>query len=375
VKTIPLVDLFAQHAEIAGELQTALERLYRDSDFILGGAVDAFEAAFAAFSGVSQCVAVGSGTDALEIILRASGIKAGDDVIVPTNTFIATAFAVTRCGANPVFVDCDPAAYLIDPEQVARRLGPRTKAVIAVHLYGQVAPMESLRAAIPDDRVLWIEDAAQAHGAARNGIPAGGFGAAGALSFYPAKNLGAYGDGGAVITNSEDLAQRMRALRNYGSRSKYEHVVIGYNSRLDTLQAIVLNTKLRHLAAWNAARRVAAQRYDDLLSDVEEVVTPPELPGNEHVWHLYVVRVPRRDRVLQRLREAGVGAAVHYPIPIHLQEAFRHLGHRLGDFPVAEACSQEILSLPLYPHITAEQQEYVVAELRKALLATAREPH
>lgn len=375
MKTIPLVDLFAQHLEVVDEVEQALERIIRQSDFILGDAVDAFEAAFADFSGVSHCVAVGSGTDAIEIILRASGIGAGDEVLVPANTFIATAFAVTRCGATPIFVDCDPAAHLIDPEQAARRIGPRTKAIIPVHLYGQIAPMESLRDAVLNDGLLCIEDAAQAHGAVRNGIPAGGFGLAGAVSFYPAKNLGAYGDGGAVITNSASLMQQVRALRNYGSRSKYEHAVIGYNSRLDTLQAAILNAKLAHLAAWNDARRSAARRYDELLRGAEEVITPQTLPGNEHVWHLYVVRVPRRDRVLQRLRDAGVGAAIHYPVPIHLQEAFRHLGHQPGDFPVAEGVSQEILSLPLYPHITAEQQECVVTELRRALSTTASEPH
>jgi dTDP-4-amino-4,6-dideoxygalactose transaminase len=364
---IPLVDLAAQHREIADEVARGFADVCARGAFILGAEVGRFEAAFARFSGVAHCVAVANGTDALELALRAAGVGPGDEVVVPANTFIATALAVVRAGATPVLVDCDPVYHLLDPSAVRAALGPRTRAVVPVHLYGQIAPMEDVTRLVATAGVLVVEDAAQAHGATRDGTPAGGFGIAGGTSFYPGKNLGAYGDGGAVVTTSAEIAARVRALRNYGSEVKYQHPERGFNSRLDTLQAVVLNAKLARLAAWNDARRTAARRYEELLAGIPGIVLPATLPGNVHVWHLYVVRVPERDRVLGRLAAAGIDAGVHYPAPIHLQGAFRDLGYRRGDFPIAEAAAGDVLSLPIYPGITAAQQERVADALRAAL--------
>ena len=364
---IPLVDLAAAHAEVAAEIAAGWERVLARTAFILGDEVDEFERAFAAFCGAGHCVGVASGTDALELALRALDVGRDDEVILPANTFVATALAVTRAGATPVLVDVDPASLLIDPDGLRAALSPRTRAVMPVHLFGQVAPMEDVLPAADAAGVHVVEDAAQAHGATRHGVAAGAFGVAAGSSFYPGKNLGAYGDGGAVLTSSADLAARLRALRNYGSDRKYHHPEAGFNSRLDTLQAVVLSVKLARLAEGNAARRAAAARYDHLLDDLEDVTRPVTLPGNEHVFHLYVIRVPRRDEVLAHLNQAGIGAGVHYPVPVHLQGGMAPLGYRPGAFPVTEAAAAEILSLPLYPQITAAQQERVVDELRKAL--------
>ena len=364
---IPLVDLAAQHREIAAEVADGFARVLERTAFVLGDEVGAFERAFAELSQVRHCIGVANGTDALELALRAVGVGAGDEVILPANTFIATAAAVVRAGATPVLVDCDPVHLLIDPERVAARITARTKAIMPVHLYGQAAAVEVFTEIVGARGLAIVEDAAQAQGATRHGRSVGSLGIAAGTSFYPGKNLGAYGDGGAVLTGADDVAKKVRALRNYGSEVKYQHPEIGFNSRLDTLQAVVLAAKLRRLAAWNAARRDAARRYDALLSGVAGVRLPATLAGNEHVWHLYVVRVPRRDEVLRTLHAAGIGAGIHYPVPIHLQGAFAGLGHRRGDFPVAEAAADEGLSLPLYPHITAAQQERVVDTLRAAL--------
>lgn len=364
---IPLVDLAAAHRRIADAVQEGWESVLRRTAFVLGDEVREFEEVFARFSGVAHCVGVANGTDALELALRALGAGHGDQVIVPANSFIASALAVARSGATPLLVDVDEATQLIDVGAVEAVIGPDTRAVMPVHLFGQVAPMGRLRTVAETAGVAVVEDAAQAHGARQDGVPAGGFGVAAGTSFYPGKNLGAYGDAGAVLTTSHELAERVRALRNYGSDVKYHHPETGFNSRLDTLQAVVLLAKLEHLAEGNAARRAAAARYEALLEDLEEVRTPVTAPGNEHVFHLYVVRVPNRDRVLRRLNEAGIGAGVHYPIPIHLQPAFSHLGHGPGDFPVAERTASEILSLPMFPEITPEQQERVADELRKSL--------
>jgi dTDP-4-amino-4,6-dideoxygalactose transaminase len=310
---------------------------------------------------------VANGTDALELALRAVGVGPGDEVILPANTFIATALAVVRAGALPVLVDAEPEHHLIDLAQVAKHVTARTRAVMPVHLYGQMVPLEELESLIRQSGLIVIEDAAQAQGARRQGRGAGTLGLCAGTSFYPGKNLGAYGDAGAVLTNSDAIAGKVRALRNYGSEVKYHHPEIGFNSRLDTLQAVVLKAKLRHLAKWNEARREAARRYDDLLAGVSGVTPPRTLPGNEHVHHLYVVRVPRRDEVLRLLNDDGVGAGIHYPVPIHLQGAFKHLGLAEGSFPVAERAAKEILSLPLSPEITPEQQTRVVDSLRRAL--------
>jgi dTDP-4-amino-4,6-dideoxygalactose transaminase len=368
VNPIPLVDLRAQHTAVADEVAEGWEQVLTSAAFINGPQVMAFETAYADFIGTRQCIGVGNGTDAIEIALRALGIRAGDECILPANTFIATAEAVCRTGATPVLVDCaDDGTYLLDAAAVEAAVTPRTRAIIPVHLYGQSAPVELLMPIADRTGAKVVEDAAQSQGASRNGTKAGALGHAAATSFYPGKNLGAYGDAGAVLTGSDDLATRMRIIRDHGSPRKYEHEVVGVNSRLDTLQAVVLSAKLRRLAGWNAARRAAAERYDILLSGLDDVIRPRTLDGNEHVWHLYVVRVPDRDRVLKELQAAGIGAGIHYPVPIHLTEAFAGLGNAEGTFPVAEQASRELLSLPLFAEITAGQQDRVADALKSAL--------
>lgn len=367
MKPVPLVDLSAQHHEIADEVRRGFDDVFENSAFILGPAVREFEVEFARFSGVEHCVGVANGSDALELALRAIGVGAGDEVILPANTFIATALAVLRAGARPVLVDADPTHHLIDTDQVERAVGDRTRAIVAVHLYGQLANMERLQQIAADAGVSLVEDAAQCQGATRNGRAAGSFGVAAATSFYPAKNLGAYGDAGAILTNQGAIAARLRCLRSYGGEQKYQHPEVGFNSRLDTLQAIVLLAKLKRLADWNEQRRQAAAHYAALLAEVENVGLPETLDGNEHVWHVYVVRVPERDRVVSELNAAGIEASIHYPVPIHLQGALSPLGYRPGDFPISEQSAREILSLPLFPGITGEQQQRVVEQLCKAL--------
>jgi len=362
---IPLVDLQAAHAEVAEEVELGFKRIISATAFIGGEEVAAFEREFAAFVGVPHCVGVANGTDALELALRAAGVVAGDEVVLPANTFIATAEAVARVGARPVLVDMDPASYLVDVDAALAAVTPATRAVVPVHLYGQLAEVERLTDGLAGTGVTVVEDAAQCQGATRHGRGAGSWGIA-ATSFYPGKNLGAYGDAGAVVSTDAALATTVRTLANHGGLAKYVHDLVGCNSRLDALQAVVLRAKLVRLAAGNAARRAAAARYDELLADLD-VVRPVTLPGNAHVWHLYVVQVPDRDRVVARLNEAGIGAGIHYPTPLHLTPAFAHLGYRAGAFPHAEAAAGRILSLPLHPHITAVQQEEVVAALSAAL--------
>lgn len=364
--TIPLVDLALQTAQVAKEVDAGFAEVIGRSAFILGHEVAAFEEAFARFSNVPHCVGVGNGTDALEFALRALGIEPGAEVILPANSFVATAVAVLRAGAVPVLVDVDEDSLLIDVDAVAARIGPATGALMPVHLFGQMAPMSALSDLAAAAGIPVVEDAAQAHGATQNGKSAGSFGAATGTSFFPGKNLGAFGDGGAVLTNSDDVAGKLAALRNYGSTVKYDHPEVGFNSRLDTLQAVVLTAKLRHLPAWNEDRRRAAARYNDLLAGVGAVKCPSVVAGNEHVWHLYVVRVANRNHVLESLHAAGIGAGIHYPVPIHLQGAFRDLGHVPGDLPVAEAAAGAILSLPLFPGIRPDQQEHVVEVLSQA---------
>jgi dTDP-4-amino-4,6-dideoxygalactose transaminase len=361
------VDLRAQHREVESEITRGFARVIEESSFILGGEVGRFEESFARHCGVPHCVGVANGTDALELILRASGVGPEDEVVLPANTFIATALAVARAGARPVLVDCDERHQLMDVASAADRVTKRTRAVIVVDLFGQVGPFEEASRLAEAHGCLVFEDAAQAQGARQHGKAAGSFGLAAGTSFYPGKNLGAYGDAGAVLTGSDEIARRVRALRNYGSDVRYHHPETGFNSRLDSLQAVVLNAKLARLEEWNVARGRAADRYRELLADLPGVSLPEAAPGNDHVWHLYVVQVSGRDEVLRRIQAAGIGAGVHYPVPIHLQGAFRHLGHGRGAFPVTEEAAARNLSLPLFPHITQEQQERVARELRRAL--------
>jgi dTDP-4-amino-4,6-dideoxygalactose transaminase len=360
---IPLVDLQAAHAEVAEEVAVGFKRVLAETAFIGGEEVAAFEREYATYSRVRHCVGLANGTDALELALRAVGVGPGHEVVLPANTFIATAEAVSRAGAVPVLADIDLDTYLIDPDAALAMVNSRTRAIVPVHLYGQHAPVELLRGA----GVPVVEDAAQSQGASRNGVTAGSGGIA-STSFYPGKNLGAYGDAGAVVTDDEELATAVRTIANHGGLTKYVHDVIGVNSRLDGLQAVVLRAKLGRLDRWNAARRAVAARYDELLAPLD-VVRPVTAEGNEHVWHLYVVRVSdgRRDAVLAALNAAGIGAALHYPVPVHLTPAYAGLGLGPGSFPHAEAAAAEILSLPIYPQLTAAQQERIVETLTVAL--------
>ena len=368
---IPLVDLAAAHVEVAEEVEAGFKRIIADTAFIGGAEVAAFEREYATFTGVPHCVGVANGTDAIELALRAVGVGPGDEVILPANTFIATAEAVARAGGRPVLVDCDPASYLIDVDAALAAVTPATRAVLPVHLYGQLADVERLRAGLVGRDVAVVEDAAQSQGATRHGRQAGADGIA-ATSFYPGKNLGAYGDAGAVVTADAGLATTVRTLGSHGGLTKYAHDIVGVNSRLDGLQAVVLRAKLGRLADWNARRRAAAARYDELLAPLD-VIRPVTVDGNEHVWHIYCVRVPgngtpaRRDEVLARLNGAGVGAGIHYPVPVHRTGAFADLGYPAGAFPHAERAATELLSLPIYPQITPTQQARVAEALATAL--------
>lgn len=362
---IPLVDLAAQHDEVAEAVEAGFRQVTAETAFVGGPYVTAFEDAFATFSGRGSCVGVANGTDALELILRSLDIGPGDEVIVPAATFVATAEAPARAGATVVTVDVDSDDLLIDPGRVAEALTPRTRAVIAVHLYGRLAPMHTLAEAVEGHDVVLVEDAAQAQGARRNGSGIGSWSRAAATSFYPGKNLGAYGDAGAVLTDDPVLAERVRMLANHGSRRRYDHEVLGGNSRLDALQAVVLSAKLEHLDRWNDARRRAAQYYDELLGHRDDLVVPRIEGHHEHVWHLYTIRVRNRDAVLDELQGRGVGAGIHYPVPVHRCAPF-HSSAPWG-CPVAERAADELLSLPLHPHLTPETQQYVAAALLTAL--------
>ncbi len=361
---VPAGDLVIQHAEIEEEVLAGFSRIFASSGYILGPETEAFEQAYAAYCRVAHTIGVASGTDAIEIAVRAAGIGRGDEVIVPTNTFVATAEGVIRAGATPVLVDCDE-YFLIDAERAADAITRRTRAIIGVNLYGQIARIEALRSLAPD-RVIVFEDAAQSQGATRNGEMSGSLGRAAATSFYPGKNLGAYGDAGAITTDDPEIDMRARRIRNHGGLAKYEHAELGTTSRLDAMQAVVLSAKLRRLDAWNAQRRAAAARYDELLADLP-VTTPQVVPGNEHVYHQYVVRVANRDDVLARLNSSGVAAALHYASPLHRLASMRFLEADERRYPTAEAYSREILSLPIFPGITHGQQILVAEELGKAV--------
>lgn len=338
---LPFVDLVGEHAEVAAEVRAGWDRVLASGRFLGGQETAGFEAQFARFCGRASCVTVASGSDALELALRAVGAGAGDgdgdEVIVPAATFVSTALAVVRTGARPVVVDVDEQTSLIDPAAVAAAVTSRTRAVVGVDLYGQLAPYEQLAAAVAAGDIALVEDAAQSHGASRNGRPIGATATVTSTSFYPTKNLGAYGHAGAVLTDVPGIAETVRILRSYGSDRKYHHPVVGWNLQIDELQAVVLAAKLPGLAARNAQRRAAAARYDALLADEPRITRPSVLAGNEHAWHLYVIRVRDRDAVLARLQHEGIAAAVHYPLPLHLHGALSHLGYGPGDFPVAEA--------------------------------------
>jgi len=364
---VPLVDLRAQYEALRPEIDAAVAGVFERGDFVLGESVAAFERAFAQWVGARHALGVASGTDAVEIALRAAGVEAGDEVLLPANTFVASAIGCLRAGARPVFVDCDARTHLIDLYLAARAVTPRTTAVLAVHLFGRLVEPGRLRDFASSHGLRIVEDAAQAHGARCPEGGAGTIGAAAAWSFYPSKNLGAAGDAGAVTTGDDGAAARIAEFRNYGSAAKYEHPRFGVNSRLDSLQAAVLGVKLRHLDAGNRARRALVAGYRARLGGLPGIVLPEDPGGERHVWHLFVVRVPRRDAVLRALRDAGIGAAVHYPEPLPFLGAFASAGAKEGDFPTALRLSREILSLPLYPEMTPPQLDAVCQRLADAL--------
>jgi len=363
---IPLVDLKAQYATLKPEMDAAIQRILDNTSFIMGEDVDAFEREFAAYLGTKAAIGVASGTAALHLTLIALGIGPGDEVITTPHTFTATAEAIDHCGARPVFVDIDPQTYNLDPGRLETAITPRTRAILPVHLYGQPAEMDAILEIGRRHGIPVVEDAAQAHGARYKGQRVGTLGVAACFSFYPGKNLGAYGDAGAVVTNDPALAETIRKLRDHGRISKYTHDQIGYGERLDTLQAAVLRVKLPHLDDWNAARRRHAARYTAALNELD-VITPYVPDDVEPVFHLYVVRLPQRDRVAALLKAAGIATGIHYPLPLHLQPAYARLGHQPGDFPATEAAANDILSLPIYPELTDGQIDQIVTALQSAL--------
>jgi len=362
--TIALVDLNRQHEALGVEIEEAIGRVARRSSFTLGEEVEAFEEEFAAFCGAKHAVGVGTGTDALHFALRACGIGPGDEVITAVNTFAGTAEAILMCGAKPVFIDVDEASYLMDPARIEDAVNDRTRAIVPVHLYGQPAEMPRILAIARRHNLKVIEDACQAHGAKLNGSFAGSMGDAGCFSFYPGKNLGAWGDGGMVVTDNMEIAEIIRLLRNHGEGGDRRHVVMGFCSRLHGVQAAILRAKLKHLSNWNVGRIELAEFYTEALRETP-VTTPHRNPEVSHVYHLYVVRAKSRDNLRKNLAAEGVDTGIHYPVPLHLEPAFRFLGHRHGDFPVAEKLAGEILSLPMHPYLRlaeARQVSDVVAK-------------
>lgn len=361
---VPFVDLRAQHDSLGSSLGEAIRRVFDGSGFILGQEVEGFEREFAAYLGIPHAIGVGSGLDALRLSLVALGIGAGDEVVVPANTFIATALAVSAAGATPVLVDAEEERFGIDPDGLERAITPRTRAVIPVHLYGQPCKMDRILGIAACHGLRVVEDACQAHGARFGRMACGTLGDAGCFSFYPSKNLGGAGDGGVIVCRDDALAERLRRLRDYGQARKYEHSVKGCNARLDGLQAAVLRLKLARLDGWNQRRAEVAQRYAEGLADLAWIRTPSVPPWPEHVVHLYVLRTGRRDELKEHLGRRGIQTGIHYPRPIHLQPAYADLGLGEGSFPQSERLSREILSLPMYPEIANEQVDLVIRAIR-----------
>ena len=371
---VPFLDLKAQNRAIAAEALPMFNEALENAAFIGGPNVENFEKSFAEFCETRFCVGVNSGTDALRFALIATGVGPGDAVVTVPNTFIATSEAISQVGAVPVFVDVDPQTLNMDPQKLSDILNSnkqlttnnkRPKALIPVHLYGQPADMEPILEVARERNLVVIEDACQAHGALYKNKKAGSMGAAGCFSFYPGKNLGACGEGGAVVSDDEEIVRKIRMIRDHGQEKKYFHRMEGYNGRLDAIQAGVLCIKLERLASWNAARRANAARYDELLSDIPQVVRVSETPFASSVYHLYVILVENRDDLQRYLQEKGIDTGLHYPLPLHLQQAYDHLGYTKGDFPVAESAAERLLSLPMYPELTTEQIEYVCSSIKE----------
>ncbi|MFH1314598.1 MAG: DegT/DnrJ/EryC1/StrS family aminotransferase [Candidatus Eisenbacteria bacterium] len=368
---IPFVDLGAQYRATESGVNSAVNKAISDCSYILGPSVEEFEEAFAAFIGVKHAVGVGSGLDALRLALMALDIGPGDEVILPANTYIATALAVSALGARPVLVDCDPKTYNMDTELIERAITSRTRVLIPVHLTGQAADMDRILAIADAHGLKVVEDAAQAHGAVYKGKCCGSMGLAGCFSFYPSKNLGACGDGGIVTTNDDELAARLRCLRNYGQKAKHDHVEKGLNTRLDTMQAAILNVKLPLLAEWNAMRARHAEKYRERLTGVGDITFQAPAPHSTHIYHLFIIETEQRDALAHHLNTLGVQTGIHYPRPIHLQTAYADLGYKEGDFPHTEKCAKRMLSLPMFPQLHEEQIHYVTEQIAQFFEASS----
>jgi len=367
---VPFLDLKAQYRQIKQEVDAAVFRSIESTQFVLGPEVHAFEERFADYCGVDHCHAVNSGTSALHLALLAAGIGPGDEVITVSMTFVATTAAVIYSGAKPVLVDIDPVTWTMNPALIEAAITPRTKAILPVHLHGLMADMDPIMEIARRRGLIVIEDAAQAHGAEYKGRRAGSIGDLGCFSFYPGKNLGAYGEGGAVVTKRPDFAQKIALLRDWGQETKYNHVVAGYNYRMDGVQGAVLNVKMGYIESWTEGRRSAAAQYDRALTKFP-FARPRPPAHSRHVYHVYAIALPYRDQVLKSLQAGGIGTGIHYPVPVHLQKAYGNLGYRAGDFPVTEKFAKEFLSLPIYPELTAEKVTEVVTQLEKAFVVEA----
>lgn len=361
--TIPFVDLKANYQSIKTEINEAIQRVLDNTAFILGKEVKDFEEAFAEYVGAKHCIAVNSGTAAIQVAVQSCGIGMGE-VIIPANTFFATAEGISTAFATPVFVDCDSVSYNIDVSKIEAAITENTRAIMPVHLYGQSADLDPIFEIAKKHNLLVIEDAAQAHGSLYKNKRVGAFGVAGCFSFYPGKNLGAYGEGGAIVTNDDEVAHRARLLRDHGSQKKYHHEIIGYNFRMEGIQGAVLNVKLKYLDKWNDLRREHAARYNELLKD-SDLILPHEMEYARHIYHLYVVQSERRDDLMKALNDADIQTGIHYPIPIHLQPAYAFLGHEEGAFPEAEKQAKRLLSLPMFPELTNKQIEQVTNVAKK----------
>jgi dTDP-4-amino-4,6-dideoxygalactose transaminase len=362
---VPMLDLSEQYQELRTEVLEVLDQVMSSSTFILGDNVKRLEADVAKYSNVAYGIGCGNGSDAIHIALQARGIGPGDEVITTAFTFFATGGAIVRAGATPVYVDIDPITFNIDPDQIEKAITEKTKAIIPVHLYGQMADMQRISEIAQKHNLAVIEDAAQAIGAKQNGKSVGELGTAATYSFFPTKNLGAYGDGGMIVTDDADIAESCRVIRVHGSKPKYYHKVLGYNSRLDEVQAAILNVKFPHLDKWSQLRREKAAIYTNLLKEKvgDKVTTPVEKEGNYHVFHQYTIRVEQRDELQSYLKEQGIATMIYYPLPLHVQPVFAELGYQEGDLPVTEKAAKEALSLPMFPELKMEQQEYVVAKI------------
>lgn len=361
---IPFLDLKAQYQSIKHEVNPAIQEILENATFVLGKAVSNFETEFASAHNVKHCICVSSGTDGNHLVLWALGIGARDDVIIPANTFVATAWGATLCGAQPVFVDCDPDSYNIDVNKIEAAITPRTKAIVAVHLYGQSADMDRLQEIATSHGLNLVEDCAQSHLAEYKGRTTGGLGVAASFSFYPGKNLGAYGEGGAVTTNDDRLAMSFRMMRDHGTLQKYDHEIFAHNYRMEGIQGAVLGVKLKYLKKWTDDRRRVAKKYKELLKGVGDIILPREMEYAKHVYHLFVIQTARRNDLQKYLTEKGVGTGLHYPIPLHLQKCFAGMGYRKGEFPVSEQLSERGLSLPMFPELSDNQIEFVADCIR-----------